>query len=141
MIHAVVWFVVVVLLALWSLTAWAVHAVAVWAVTNAGALGTVRLPEWLGPWVPPEWEQAVSALLAGLAPLVQSLLQAAPSLAGGLTVVAWGIWAVGSVLLVGVGAASHGLVAMWRRRLPSAPTPVATPSTAAPAAKVPASFP
>jgi hypothetical protein len=32
------WFAVIALLALWSLAAWALHAVAVWTVSNAGAL-------------------------------------------------------------------------------------------------------
>ncbi len=38
MFYALSWFVVFGLLALWSLGAWGFHAVAVWAVTNAGAL-------------------------------------------------------------------------------------------------------
>ena len=127
MFYALSWFVVFGLLALWSLGAWAFHAVAVWAVSNAGALtgaasGAVsgadglRLPEWLAPWVPPEIVQAVTSLLSGLAPAVEGLLQAAPSLAGGLSVATWVIWGFGSVLLVLLGAGLHLLIAMWRRR-------------------------
>ena len=91
MFYALNWFVVVALLAFWSVTAWALHAVAVWAVSSAGALpgaasgvATVALPDWLAPWVPPEIVQAMVSLLSGLAPVVESLLQAAPALAGGL---------------------------------------------------------
>ena len=65
MFYAISWFAVFVLLALWSLAAWALHAVAVWTVSNAGAwsgaasdaasgIGELRLPQWLAPWVPPE---------------------------------------------------------------------------------------
>lgn len=36
MFYAINWFVVVVLLALWSFTAWALHALAAWTVSNAG---------------------------------------------------------------------------------------------------------
>ena len=127
MFYALSWFVVFGLLALWSLGGWAFHAVPVWAVSNAGALtgaasGAVlgadglRLPEWLAPWVPPEIVQAVTSLLSGLAPAVEGLLQAAPSLAGGPSVATWVIWGFGSALLVLLGAGLHLLIAMWRRR-------------------------
>jgi hypothetical protein len=56
MFYALSWFVVLSLFALWSLGAWVFHAVAVWAVSNAGALTGaasgvegLRLPEWLAP--------------------------------------------------------------------------------------------
>ena len=42
MFYALSWFFVVALLALWSLAAWALHAVAVWTVSNAGVIR--RLP-------------------------------------------------------------------------------------------------
>ena len=123
MFHAVSWFVVVVLLALWSLAAWVMHAAAVWAVSNAGAwtaaaagVEGLRLPDWLAPWVPPEVAQAWSALLAGLAPMVDGLLQAAPALADGLTIATWAVWGIGSALLLALGAALHLLIALWRRR-------------------------
>jgi len=123
MFYALSWFVVFGLLALWSLGAWAFHAVAVWAVSNAGALTGaasgvegLRLPDWLAPWVPQEIVQVATSLLAGLAPAVESLLQAAPSLAGGLSVATWVIWGLGSALLVLLGAGLHLLIAMWRRR-------------------------
>ncbi len=127
MFYALSWLVVFSLLALWSLAAWAVHAVAVWAVSNAGTLTDaasgaasgvqgLRLPEWLAPWLPPEIAQAMISLLSGLAPAVEGLLQAAPALAGGLTVAIWVIWGLGSALLVLLGAGLHLLVAMWHRR-------------------------
>jgi len=127
MLYALSWFVVFSLLALWSLTAWAVNAVAVWTVSNAGALTGaasgaasgvqgLQLPDWLAPWVPPEIAQAMASLLSGMAPAVDSLLQAAPTLAGGLTIATWVIWGLGSVLLVLLGAGMHLLIAMWRRR-------------------------
>jgi len=127
MFYALNWFVIFSLLALWSLAAWAANAVAVWTLSNAGTLTgaasgaasgaeSLRLPEWLAPWVPPEIVQAMGSLLSGLAPVVESLLQAAPALAGGLTLLTWVIWGVGSVLLVLLGAGLHLLIAMLRRR-------------------------
>ena len=123
MVYALSWFSVIALLALWSLAAWALHAVAVWTVSNAGALtgaasgaGTLAVPDWLAPWVPTEAAQWASRLMADLAPFVDGLLQAAPALAGGLTVATWLIWGIGSVLLVLLGAGLHMIIALWRRR-------------------------
>lgn len=123
MFYVLSWGVVFSLLALWSLTAWAFHAVAVWAVSSAGGLTGaaagvegLRLPAWLTTSVPPEIVQAMNALLASVAPAVESLLQASPALVGGLTVTTWVIWCIGSALLVSFGAGAHLLIAMWRRR-------------------------
>lgn len=123
MFYALSWFVVLGLLALWSLGVWAFHAVAVWAVLNAGSLSGaasgvegLRLPDWLAPWIPPEMVQLVTSLFSGLAPVVEGLFQAVPALAGGLSVATWVIWGLGSVVLILVGAGLHLLIAMGRRR-------------------------
>jgi hypothetical protein len=123
MFYAVSWVIVVSVLALWSLTAWALHTVAVWAVSNVGALsgaasgaGALSLPGWLSPWVPPELARSVTHWMAAAGPWVDGLLQSAPALAGGLTVATWVVWAVGAVLLVLLGALLHLLMAIWRRR-------------------------
>jgi hypothetical protein len=127
MFYALSWFSVIALFALWSLATWAANAVAVWSVSNTGALtgaasnvGSFRLPERLAPWVPPEVAQAMTSALSGLAPVVESLMQAAPALASGLTIVVWVVWALGSTLLVLLGVGLHLLIAMSRRRSVSA---------------------
>jgi hypothetical protein len=76
----------------------------------------MALPDWLAPWVPPEIAHWASQLLTGLGPVIDSLLQAAPTLAGGVTVATWVVWGIGSVLLVLLGAGLHLLIALWRRR-------------------------
>jgi hypothetical protein len=136
--YALSWFVVVALLALWSLTAWGLNAAAVWTVSNAGVLsgaasgaGTLRLPDWLAPWVPPEIAQYLTQLLAGLRPWVDGLLQTAPALAGGVTVATWVVWGIGSALLLMLGAGLHLLIALWRRRSNGGSRPGAGPSLAA----------
>lgn len=138
MFYALSWCFVAALLALWSLAAWALHAVALWTVSNAGALtgaasgaGTITVPEWLAPWVPPEAAQWVGQLMAGLMPVVDSLLQAAPALAGGLTVATWVIWGIGSALLVLLGAGLHLLIKLWRHRAGSESGPRAGASLTA----------
>ena len=138
MFYALSWFVVVALLALWSLAAWALHALVVWTVSSVGtlsgaasAVGGIALPAWLVPWLPGELVQALPQLVAGLGPWVDGLLQAAPALAGGLTVAAWVVWAIGGVLLLLLGAGLHLLIAMWRRREGGGSGPSAGPSPAA----------
>ena len=123
MFYAISWFVVIALLALWSVSAWALHAVAVWTVSNAGALSgaasgaaAMALPDWLAPWVPPDAMQWASQLLASLGPMVDNLLQAAPALASGVTAVTWVIWSIGSDLLVLLGVGAHLFIALARRR-------------------------
>ncbi|MEK8052612.1 hypothetical protein AACH10_20350 [Ideonella sp. DXS22W] len=138
MFYALGWFAIVALLALWSLCAWALHAVAVWTVSNADALTgvasgkvNITVPDWLSAWLPPEVAQWASQLVAGLAPFVDGLLQAAPALASGLTVATWVIWSIGSVLLVLLGAGLHLLIALWRRQDGRASRHRATSSLAA----------
>lgn len=123
MFYAIIWIIVASLLALWSLAAWALHAVGVWTVSNAGALSgaatgveSLRLPQRLAPWVPPEVAQSFATMLADLAPLVDSLLQSVPAVAGGVSVAVWVLWGIGAVLLIALGAVLHVLIAMWRRK-------------------------
>ncbi len=137
MIYALSWFLVLSFLALWTLLAWAMNAAAVWTVSNAGTLTGaasgvegLRLPEWLGLWVPPEIVQVMNSLLSGLAPVVESLLQAAPVLAGGLTVASWVIWGLGSALIVLLGLGLHLLVAMRHHRSGGFHRKLALPVTA-----------
>jgi hypothetical protein len=122
MLYALSWFVVVALIALWSFAAWALHAVAIWSASNAGALsGAVSdtasflLPHWLAAWVPAEVTQSVGALVVGLMGLLDPLLNALPALAGGVTVATWLVWGIGSGLLLLLGVGMHVLIALRRR--------------------------
>jgi hypothetical protein len=123
MFYALNWFLVLGLLALWSLAAWAFHAVTVWTIANAGVLADatgasagLHTPEWLAPWLPAELTTAVNSVVSALKPAVESVLGWAPSLAGGLSVAVWVVWGMGSVLLIGLGAVLSGLIALARRQ-------------------------
>lgn len=123
MVYALIWIAMLLLVGLWSLTAWALHGLAAWMVSSAGAISGGMsgwegplLPDWLAVWLPAEAVQAIGATLMGLAPYVESLLQAMPSLTGVLAVAAWAIWAVGTGVLLMVGAGLSGVVALWRRK-------------------------
>lgn len=138
MFYALSWLAVLSCLALWSLATWSLHAVSVWSVTSAGVLAggasgsqSLRVPDWLAVWLPREATEIVSSMLASLGPWVGSVLQSVPSLAGGLTVAAWVLWAVGAVALVVLGAVAHVLIAAalrWQRNGAANPPRVATVS-------------
>jgi hypothetical protein len=137
MFYALGWFVVLALLALWSLGAWALHAIAAWTVANAGALAGgsgvaqgLRVPDWLAPWMPPELAPALDAMAAALGPAIETLLGWAPALAGGLSVAVWVVWGLGSALLIGLGFAATALIAVLRRRGSAPAAPSASPAAA-----------
>lgn len=127
MLHALAWFVVVSLIALWSLLAWAFHASAQWAAEQAGALASggslpqaMGLPPALEAWIPAEWVGLLQSLLAALGPSLDTLSSWLPSLASGLstglTVVVGLVWVLGLLCLLLLGAALSGAVALFKGR-------------------------
>jgi hypothetical protein len=121
--YALSWSVVFILLALWSLAAWAFHSIAAWTISNAdvlaGGSGTIaglRAPDWLAPWIPPELALAFTPMLSAFTPAIEAALNQAPALTGGLSVAMWVVWGVGSALIVVLGLVSHGLITVLRRR-------------------------
>jgi hypothetical protein len=135
MFHAINWFFVFCLLALWSLAASAFHAIAAWTISNtgvlaggAGAMEGLRLPAWLAPWLPPEFALAFTSMLSGFMPAVQAVLNQAPALADGLSVAVWVAWGVGSILLVVLGFVVTGLIAVLRRRASGLAAPAQSPT-------------
>jgi hypothetical protein len=112
-----------ILLALWSLAAWALNSIAAWSVSNAGVLaggsGAIEgllAPDWLAPWIPPEISLAFTSMLSTMGPVIEAALSQAPALAGGLSVVVWTIWAVGIALIVILGLVCSRLITVLRRR-------------------------
>lgn len=123
MFYAVSWSVTFILLALWSVAVWAFHLIAAWTVSNAGVLAegsgaieSLRGPDWLASWVPPELALAFTSMLSTLSPAIEAALNQAPALAGGLSVAAWTVWGVGIALLVILGLVCSQLITVLRRR-------------------------
>lgn len=123
MFYAISWILCLALVALWSLACWGLHTVTVWAVSGAGALAggtsaihTGLVPEWIKGWIPPELTQQFEALIASTGPLLQGLLEAIPALAGAVTVLAWGVWGLGTFVLLALAAGVHVLITLWRSR-------------------------
>ena len=123
MFYALSWSVTFILLALWSLAAWAFHSIAAWSVSNAGVLAegsgaieSLRVPDWLANWIPPELALAVTSMPSAISPAFEAALNQAPALAGGLSVAVWAVWGIGSALIVILGLVCSRLITVLRRR-------------------------
>ncbi len=123
MLYIANWTFVTLLIALWSLAAWAFHGVVVWAVTKAPSLtgpaadlSSVPVPAWLLQLFPIEAIQGLIVALTETWTLLAGFLQAAPSVATGVTAVTWTVWGLGSAVLLAVGVGIHLCVSLWRRR-------------------------
>jgi len=125
--HALSWSVMFILLALWSLAAWALHSIAAWAVPSAGILAGdsalvegLRAPDWLAPWIPPEFAVAFASIQSSLGPVIDAALNQAAVLEGGLSVAIWVVWGVGSALIVILGLVCSRFITVLgdRRRNP-----------------------
>lgn len=129
MFYALNWFVVVSLFILWSLAAWAFHSLAAWTVANAGTLAggagsiqALQVPVWLAPWIPAEFASNLHWMIASLTPAIQTMLEWAPAMAGGLSIAVWTAWAIGAVLLIVLGFLTTGLIAVLSRRMSASAT-------------------
>lgn len=132
MLYIANWTVVTLLIALWSLAAWAFHGVVVWAVTMAPSLtgpaadlSSVPVPAWLLQFLPIEAIQGLIVALTETWTLLAGFLQAAPSVATGVTAVTWTVWGLGSAVLLAVGVGIHLCVSLWARRSMGAARPSA----------------
>ena len=128
MLYIANWTIVMLLFALWSLAAWAVHGVVVWAVTMAPSitgpaadLSSVPVPAWLLQFLPVEAIQGLIVTLTETWALLAGWLQAAPSVATGVSAVTWTVWGLGSAVLLAVGVGIHLCVSLWNRRSTGAP--------------------
>jgi hypothetical protein len=129
MFYALNWLVVVSLFMLWSLAAWAFHSIAAWTVSNAGTLAggagsfeALQVPVWLAPWIPTEYASSLNSMIASLTPAIQTVLEWAPAVAGGLSIAVWTVWAIGAVLVVALGFLVTGLIAVLSRRMSASAT-------------------
>lgn len=119
------WVLVLLLLALWSGLVWSGEALLVAVLSHAGTLssGDWSLPAALADWLPVPVAEWMAGTLENLTPQLQSLVGALPWLSGGVTALAWMVWSVGALLLLGLGLAVHVAFALWRKSARSTPAP------------------
>jgi len=115
-----IWIVTLLVLGLWSLGAWGLHALLVSGVQWAGELKPLldRIPfnAFFERWLP-GWQDTVLLVIQ----LMQALLD---WLGGAAPVLVWLVWGVGAVLLLGFSGILTLVVALVRRNSPP-PTPPA----------------
>lgn len=111
------WVVVGVLLAVWTATVWLGQWLLSALLGGAGHLPVkdLALPEAWTRWLPQGVSEATTQAIEAAQPLLQVVLDQMPALAGGASVLAWVIWAVGTALLLAAGAASHIGLRWWQR--------------------------
>lgn len=116
-----IWAIAAVLLGLWSLGAWGLHAVATLGSGWAGDLRPLidRIPhaEAIDAWVP-GWQQLLHLMLD----LAQIGLD---WLGGAAPLVVWVVWAAGALVLAAVAGVLSLVVALLQRSLPGPPSPPA----------------
>ncbi len=119
-----IWIFTAVLLGLWSLAAWGLHAVVTHGVQWIAELRPLleRLPfgELIEKWMP-DWVQGMQLLLD----LVQSALGWLGGAAPALGWMVWLAWGVGAALLLLGALVLSGVVAMLRKASPTPPAPTA----------------
>lgn len=110
--HLLIWIFALVVLGLWTLTAWGLAAVfgldPNWVGDLKPLIEQVPFGEVLGVWVP-GWE----SLLLALVDTTRVLLG---WLGGAGVVVVWIVWAIGAALIVGTAAIGSAVVALVRRK-------------------------
>ncbi|WP_457420531.1 hypothetical protein [Roseateles sp. P5_E7] len=111
------WLLVLLLLALWSGLVWSGEALLAAALSHAGNLGSAdwSLPEALTAWLPVPVAEWLAGTLETLTPQLQALVGTLPWLSGGVTVLAWVVWSLGALCLLGIGVAIHVGVALYRK--------------------------
>ncbi|MGQ3054416.1 MAG: hypothetical protein ACT6S0_21760 [Roseateles sp.] len=111
------WVLVLLLLALWSALVWSGQALLAAMLSHAGSIGSAdwSLPEALTAWLPVPVAEWLAGTLETLTPQLQSLAGMLPSLSGGVSFLAWVVWGVGALLLLGIGLAVHVAIALWRK--------------------------
>lgn len=121
-----IWIVVVVLLAAWSGLVWTGQAVLTGMLSHVGSLGTDWVvPDAVTDWLPTPVANWLIGAVETLTPHLHALANGLPSLSTGVTVLAWGVWIVGAVLLLGMALVAQVSVALLRKSKAST-APVAT---------------
>ena len=119
------WVLVLLLLALWSGLVWSGQALLAATLSQAGALGMGDwgLPAQLAAWLPVPVAEWLAATLENLTPQLQALAGTLPWMADGVTVLAWVVWSIGALPLLGLGLAVHVAIALWRKSKQSTSAP------------------
>jgi hypothetical protein len=121
--HVLVWLIIALLAAPWTLACLGLH----WLLTgpdwSSGAvqdwlswLEQWQIPLWLAAWLPLEAITALKTWLTALGPWVEGVIGQAPALLGWLVPLLWIGWGLGLLVLALFGVAGSVLVVALQRR-------------------------
>ena len=121
--HLLAWLTVLLLFALWSGLCAVAHAVLTWEGWRGSidwqlALPKFELPDWLAQWLGLDWVESLRAWLVEIGPSLHAWLTGLPDLGAWLGTAVWIVWGAGSLLLLLLGGAASGLIALVRRSSP-----------------------
>jgi hypothetical protein len=126
--HVVVWALVALVAAPWTLVCMGLHWLLSgpdWSVGDTDTwlrwLEQWQIPVWLADWLPMASVTALKAWLTALGPWVESLLAQAPALLTWLVPLLWIAWGLGLLVLVMLGVAGSVLVVALRQPAPPRP--------------------
>ncbi|MEO6281533.1 hypothetical protein [Roseateles sp.] len=123
------WVLVLLLLALWSALVWSGEAMLAALLSHASVLGSGdwSLPQSLADLLPAWAAEWLVGTLENFSPQLHALVGALPGLSGWVHALAWVVWSVGAVLLLGTGLAIHVAIALWRKSRDSTPPRIVAP--------------
>ena len=117
MFVAILWFSVLALFLVWSVSAWVLHAFVVWSMNSFGTLSghvpsvdALTLPPSLMLWIPPEMMSVFTSTAAMAWPFIEIGLSMLPAIAGWLTPLTWVVWGIGSLVLLAIAAVLHAMI-------------------------------
>lgn len=125
LVHGIWWLCVALLAGLWSLLAWAAHAVLGWDGWARGEdwakqVPAIELPDWLMDMLGLQWVQWLRELLLEWGPELQAWVAGLP-LGDWASLLLWVTWGLGLLGLLLLGLAGSGVIALVRRSLPPRP--------------------
>jgi hypothetical protein len=126
-VHVLIWSVIGMLAAAWSLAAWAVHSLIAWIGDHGAgmdnwyeAIDRFTLPFWLEPWFSSETLALLKTLLVHIGPLLEKAVAAIPALLDWLTPLFWMTWGAGVLMLLALGALLSAIVRFASKTRPRA---------------------
>lgn len=115
---ALIWFVLLLLAALWTglaalsvqVTDWMLAAVASGEVADVAALANQwPVPAWLTPWLDLSWVQGLQTMWAGVMQWLGQVMPSADSRMGWIGPLVWAVWGLGMLLLLALTGGLHWL--------------------------------
>lgn len=122
MFLAISWLLMLMLLAVWSVSVWMLHAFMAWTMNSAGTLAgmspsfeNLALPTSFMQWIPTDLMLVFESTATMVWPFIEYGVSTLPSIAGWLAPLAWSIWGIGLLTLLAIGAVLHVVIFATQR--------------------------